>query len=217
MDYVGFNWNVIIKGAWNRAILTPNWIANKLYGLEKGTPLEIYVPVANLAPSRVKHERLIVVAADGFLEIIADEPKFATLSRAMEVGVKALNELPVTPVIAAGFNVRYRFDEPIPEIAVVFNTPLDHSLAKADYSFIHRKTIRGCTSKEPVFGKGIINLSVSTDKNRVQQVEFNFHCDSSEKEKLIDWLSIPHPKIESEVKRLLDILSITDLEEKHNA
>jgi hypothetical protein len=50
-----FNWDVVIVGFWNRAILTPNGIAKRLFKLPEGSGIEVLVPVNSLEPSQVKH------------------------------------------------------------------------------------------------------------------------------------------------------------------
>ena len=98
MEYERFNWNSIIRGAWNRAILTPSWISTNLFGLPVGAAIEVYVPINMLGPSRVKHEDLIVAVGEGFLEVTTDTPNFDVFSRVKRLGIEVLNKLPVTPL-----------------------------------------------------------------------------------------------------------------------
>ncbi len=207
MEYESFGWNVIIRGAWNRAILTPNWIATNLFGVPKGTPVSVYVPVDMLAPSRVQHEDLIVIIGEGFFEVKTDKPILEVLHKAKELGIKALNELPKTPVLAAGFNLHYELKDSSAEIADLFNTPLDDSLVKADYSFKNRQIIKGCVSNDAVLKDGTINVYITADESS-QKIQFNFSRKSQDYKELIEWLEIPINKVESEVEQFMVILGM---------
>ncbi len=65
MGPVGFDWDVVVVGFWNPAILTPAGIWKRLFELEQGTPVELEVPIDGLAPYRVSHEEITVTAERG--------------------------------------------------------------------------------------------------------------------------------------------------------
>jgi hypothetical protein len=54
MELEPFDWNVVIAAYWNRAILTPNGIAKRLFKIPEGTAMEVEVPVDLLEPPQVK-------------------------------------------------------------------------------------------------------------------------------------------------------------------
>ncbi|MET0110029.1 MAG: hypothetical protein ABW084_14095 [Candidatus Thiodiazotropha sp.] len=54
------DWNIVVVGAWNVAILTPEGIARRLFNLEPGTPIEVQVAMDVGAPIRVRHDNIIV-------------------------------------------------------------------------------------------------------------------------------------------------------------
>lgn len=206
MDFEPYNWNAMIRGAWNRAILTPSWISEKLFGLTEGTQIEVMVPINMLGPSRVKHEGFSVTVGEGFLELCTDTLTFEALHKMNEFGIKVLNELPKTPVTAIGFNIRYKLDDLNTEFADLFDSAFDNSLVTANYSFQNRQIIKGCVSNDAALNEGIINVNISTGDN-IHNIEFNFHRDSKDYKELIKWLQTPAEKIESEVEQIKNILN----------
>ncbi|MBN2373783.1 hypothetical protein JXL19_08350 [bacterium] len=83
-----YDWNVVVAGYWNRAILTPAGIARRLFGLEPNIPVMIEVPIDGLAPYRVTHEDLTVTAVMGRLTIYANTPSFKILDSARAIAIR---------------------------------------------------------------------------------------------------------------------------------
>ena len=192
------NWNVIIRGAWNRAILTPQWISLNIFKLPENTPIEVQVTIDRLGPIRVKYEGLIVVVTQGYLEILTETSSFENLNRARELGIKAMNELPITPFEAAGINMRYKFDGVTQRFSEIMKSPLDTNLAVSDYEIEDRKNTRVVRTKEGLLSNGIITATANIKSNK-GIIEFNFHKGSNEKQDLIDWLKIPMEEVEKTV------------------
>ncbi len=203
-----FNWNVVICGNWNRAILTPEWIAKKLFGLQKGTPIEVLIPINVLAPTRVRYGGFVVVADDDFLEIKTEKQEFGGLVEAMKLGIRAMTELPVTPFSAAGYNIRYELDSPEEPVYDKILSEVDTWLSTNEYDIETQTITRSVKPKEGDFVEGIINFTGSIVGSKVV-ININFHRSSSEDKDLQKWLSITEDKIQEEVgKLLLGILEI---------
>jgi hypothetical protein len=49
-----YDWNVVVLGHWNQAILTPQGIAERLFQLPSETEIGIEVPMDAIGPFRVK-------------------------------------------------------------------------------------------------------------------------------------------------------------------
>src|SRR6266478_1019531 len=101
-----YDWNVVVLGRWNRAILTPNGIASRLFELPPETEIGIEVPMDAIGPFLVSHGDLTVMVGGAQLMVQATENNFSSLERAMRVARRAMEKLPETPVVAAGFNIR---------------------------------------------------------------------------------------------------------------
>lgn len=107
MSGAPFDWNVVVVGAWNPAILTPLGIAKRLFGRDDA-PIQVMVSVDGLAPIQVRYEGLVVVPSNSKLVVSPVEPSPSALVEAAQVACKAINSLPDTPFLAAGVNLRYR-------------------------------------------------------------------------------------------------------------
>lgn len=192
MNLEPFDWNVVIVGYWNLAILTPAGIGHRLFGLEKGTPVMVEVPMDGLAPHRVKYDGLTVTAETGRLVLHADDPKYDLLDRAREAAVLAIQSLPETPLSAAGFNVRVRIKDPSDELLTSMAAGVDNELSDAGFE-IQARSLR----RRLKFHDGIMNLDMEEDEDI--RIVLNFDRQSHIKNDLIQWLQVPI----TEVKRVV--------------
>lgn len=179
-------WSVVILGAWNRAILTPSGISKRLFKLPEGTPLQVHVPLDVLAPFRVIHNDLSVMAGSDRLIINPDKPTFAKMGEAMKLGWTALDSLPETPVSAAGFNFKYKSTKPLESLVKLLEHSLDDLFAESEYQVQSRVLARHLKWRS-----GEIRMAVSEDADLSCTVLFNFHMESDSLGKLKDWLSVP--------------------------
>jgi hypothetical protein len=192
------DWNVVVAGYWNPAILTPAGIARRLFGLPKGTPIQVEVPMDQLAPYRVKYDGITVTAEMGRLSVLTDSPEYNTLERAMAVAAKAIRDLPETPFSAAGFNLRFNVEDAPNDLLSSIAPPLDGLLSDAGFTIESRSVKRALT-----FRAGMLNLDILCQKNSEVRVEFNFHRQSTELSQLTEWLSTSIEEVKTTVARIL--------------
>lgn len=197
MKLEAFDWNVVIAGYWNRAILTPAGIGRRLFNLEEGTPVLVEVPMDGLAPPRVKNEGLTIIAEMGRLFIGADDSKYASLDRARAIAVNAIESLPETPLTAAGFNIRFRVDEPSDKLLAITSCGADTLLSDSAFVIEERTLKRALNWKD-----GILNLSINQGQS--VRIELNFHRQSSKKEDLTTWLKYSIDDVKETVKIILE-------------
>ena len=200
------DWSVLVIGHWNQAILTPSGIAKRLFGLPAQTPVQIEVPMDGLAPYRVKHEDITVAAEPNRLSIFAATADFATLAKAMNMGVKAIKELPETPLSAAGYNIQFRITDPEDNLIRILSIPLDTRISDASFQIKARAMT---TSLE--YGIGVINLIISEEKDKYISLDLNFHVDSNNATDLTEWLGMPVEDIEKAVDNIM--VNILDLKQ----
>jgi hypothetical protein len=197
MSLEALNWNVVVAGYWNPAILTPVGIARRLFGLAEGTPILVEVHMDGLAPYRVRHDNLTVTAEMGRLVVGADAPRYKLLDRAREVAARAIDGLPETPFTAAGYNVRIKISDPLDELLAVAGCGVDALLSDAAFSIDSRGLQRSLK-----MGDGILNLGIQQGKDVT--VVFNFHRQSSKKEELVAWLKYPITEVENTVLLVME-------------
>src|SRR4051812_23085230 len=101
-----YDWNVVVLGRWNRAILTPQGIGSRLFQLPPETDIGIEAPMDAIGPYQVSHDDVTVMVSGAQLIVEARENNFPGLERAIRVARRAMESLPETPVVAGGFNVR---------------------------------------------------------------------------------------------------------------
>lgn len=199
MSMEAFNWNVVVAGYWNPAILTPSGIGQRLFGLDKGTPVLVEVPIdGGILPYRVRHADLTVTAEMTKLVIEADQPNYEILERAKTTAVKAIVSLPETPFTAAGFNIRWKILDPLPAGLIErIKCSLDDSLSDASFE-IKSRSLRRTLKKDA----GLINLDILLSEE--SKIEFNFHRQSSKNDELIAWLSFPIAQVETIIQDVFD-------------
>jgi len=197
MNVEPMNWNVVVVGYWNPAILTPAGIGRRLFGLPEGTPVLVEVPLEGLFPHRVKHDDLTVTAEMGRLVVSADTPTYVLLDRAKEVAARAIEKLPETPLTAAGYNVRLRIGDPSDELLAATACEIDDLLSDAEFSIESWNTRRVLKMDD-----GVLNLSIEKDKDVT--VELNFHRPSTKPDELVTWLKRPIIEVEKTVSLVLE-------------
>src|SRR6266404_107175 len=153
MEGEPYAWNVLIIGAWNAAILTPNGIKKRLFELPEATPVEVEVSLDQPAPHRVIYDGIVVTPLAHALEVSPRRFEFPLLKRATEIARKALQALPETPTSAVGVNIRYNFGTLPDELIDMVKAPIDQTLSDADFAIKG-----GVTKRALTFDSGVINV-----------------------------------------------------------
>ncbi len=192
-----YDWNVIIIGYWNRAILTPIGIGKRLLGLDQSTPLAVEVPMNGMGPTRVKYDNITISPEARRLVISADMATLDNFDRARKIGVKAIESLPETPLNAAGFNIRVKIENIPDDIVIASKTEIDNRLSDASMIIKKRRFTHTVSHKE-----GVLNITIYLEKEL--RVELNFHRQSDVNEELISWLSMPIEDVKKTITEVFD-------------
>lgn len=196
MQFVPFDWSVVVAGAWNRAILTPQGIGTRLFKLpEETATIQVEIPIDAIGPYRVQHEGLVVVAARGRLII---EPKICTYSelrRAMDIAKIAIEDLPKTPLAAAGINLKYKSTESPVHLKTLLDNEWDTDLSDKGFEISSKSIARSL-----VWNESKINLTI-TETTDVQ-INLNVEKRSTNQQDHMTWLSMPI----SDLKQVLDTI-----------
>jgi hypothetical protein len=197
MSLEAYDWSVIVAGRWNRAILTPQGIAARLFGLPRDTPIEVEVPIDSLGPYRVSHGGLTVMAAGLHLVVEPQHDAYSELERAMRIGRTALEVLPETPLAAVGINVRYRTSEPGAGLQDLIAQTWDADLSDQLFR-IHSRSV----GRSVEWNDGQINIGVAAESGQYQ-IHFNIERRSESQADHVAWLCRDIGEIRDAVVRLL--------------
>lgn len=142
------DWNVMVLGAWNAAILTPAGITRRLFKVDPKTPMTVEIAMNQPGSFRVIHDGLIVDPTGGRLMI---SPKLCTLpelARAASLVETALSVLPETPVAAAGVNMIYALDSVSEPLRDLLSEKFDRDLSEAGYSISQYSSTKTVTYQD---------------------------------------------------------------------
>jgi hypothetical protein len=204
-------WSVVIVGHWNRAILTPSWIARVLFDLSEGTPIQVLVPIDTIGPYQIKHGEVTVIPSSDRLIIKPDTSTIPSLLQAMAIGRRALQELPRTPMLAAGFNLRFKSGASIEKLSDVTGHEWDDRLSDADYRILSRTIARSLEWKS-----GKVQVLVEQEGEQYE-ILMNFNLESRDNTELADWLSVSEDDIAAQRDRILQTTLQLSTEDVPNA
>lgn len=198
------DWNVIIVGRWNRAILTPAGIAKRVFKLDDPKQVMVAVPLDGVSPYQVQHptQNIIAMTDETRLRIHLVEPGYEALDYAKLSGICALESLPETPVAAAGFNIDFHAPELSPEQASLVSSSVDTRLAGLGCAIAGRTLAR---SLEYEGGRLNVNITGALEEFKLC---CNFHRSSENMDELKAWLATPLDGVQSIVEGILAALDL---------
>lgn len=135
--------NIVLVGAWNIRIFSPEWVAMNLAKLKKEVQLEVAVgnPVA---PIKLSFDSVELRVGAGRLVVAARDLTDVALLQVRDAAVSVLTMLSHTPVSAIGVNFQYRVSNPPSSLLDVFVLsdagPWSDFDARLKTTSIHRKT-----------------------------------------------------------------------------
>jgi hypothetical protein len=192
------DWNASIVGFWNRAIYTPAGISRHLFQLPPNIPVQVLIPIDLPAPYQVQHEGQAVTVFPDRLVVAPVRPGFATLAAALEIGRRALDDLPRTPLLAAGINVRYRSVGPVAALEEILANPWEERLSDLRLEIQERTVARAVRRSN-----GRINVTVTQKEDQTFFLGLNFHLQSDDVAQLRAWIDVSADEMRREVERIL--------------
>ena len=207
MDPIG--WNIVVAGAWNRAILTPGWVAETVFELPRGSPVEVVVAVDAFIPFQVRHDGLGITTASGRLTLEIDTPSVPNLARALQAVHRTIVALPRTPIRACGINIRYSAPEVPQRLIANTRCPSESLLPESGRELKMRR--RG---ESVAFQEGMLNIIADLPVAGPCELKFNFDRQCVTHEDALGWLGKGAPAFTEEAERVLQLLTA---EEETNA
>jgi hypothetical protein len=192
------NWNAIAVGGWNPHILSPEGIAQHVFGLQPGTPVQLELAIDVPTLYRVSHNGFTVTPAAQRLDVSTEKRTFRAMCQAAGLLKKAMESLPVTPVGAAGLNIRYRLSDPDHQLLPRFKVSLDDDLSDAGFTIQRRRL-----SWTLEHGTGVINLKVETAGADQYDVEMNLDCRSGRAD-ILTWLATTPEELHGTTRRIIE-------------
>ncbi|MCP4137354.1 MAG: hypothetical protein GY754_40680 [bacterium] len=175
------NPNIIILGAWNTAILSPNWlkeqfpdiIDDKTVKIEAGFGINsnfvFHIDNIKIIPSA---NRLIFVAKSG------EEPTYKKI-KALATGIIEL--LPHTPIISVGHNIAYNIQDHNIKIFTdaILNNENNFYETNLDQELVARNIKHSIAAE-----KHLLNIEYKIERE-IKIINLNFHYDINSFEMLI--------------------------------
>ena len=111
---------IVLAGAFNPAILTPNWVAKNALGYEKDRAFQVQVlaPVGGAigVAHRFSFDGISYSPTLQNVMFYLDGKNIDECDRAAKVAARILDELPHTPILGVGFNFGFVVKDPSPAL-----------------------------------------------------------------------------------------------------
>jgi len=191
-------WNSVVVGKWNPAILTPKGIADLIFSKPPDEPIEVLVPLNATGPFKVRIDGLLVSADFDRLIIDCDKSNWEAIEKSREYCCQAIDSLPKTPLTAAGFNIRYEISDPDDHFTEILSIPLDASLSDNNLKITGRETRRSFP-----WNNGGINLHIVKAETENYNFLVNFNKSSNNNDELQAWLRTPINEVKNITKTII--------------
>lgn len=103
--------NLTIVGAWNTAILTPEWVVQRVDWLKTDGEIPIEVSIGIPQNIRFRVHGVIVQPTSNRLDLIAEEESSQTYDLMARMATSIVERLPHTPIRAVGHNLSFDLED----------------------------------------------------------------------------------------------------------
>lgn len=197
MAISAYDWNVVIAGSWNRAILTPQGIGKFVFGLTDSTSLQLELSINSIDPPRVTYDDVSVRVFSNRIILDCATCSDVNMDKSLRYGRTSLSQLIYTPVQAAGFNFRYRFrDSGTIDLTKSLMQSTNY-MSKYDYTPVSSNVIRAIK-----YEAGTLNIQTDWEGDDKFALLFNFHFNSLQPESLQSWLNPNFTDIRSTIDNI---------------
>lgn len=161
---------LVILGAWNKHIFSPEWVGKFLFPKKK---LEVEFPINVDGSPRISTENLRVFILNNRLNFVLRKDEDNTLEEIQELSLKIADYLPHTPVVAYGANFLFEYPDGFDKLEPLFSLFDSEKLVESGY-IIDSDQIRHGLVRD----NRKINLTL-VKKGDILKFDFNFHFDIS--------------------------------------
>ena len=173
-------WSIVIVGAWNSRIFTPQWIGNGR--LTRSETIQLEIPVDEpRAPRRFTFDDVALEVQSSRISLKVTREDDDLLRRIQKMAETLLVDLPHTPITGVGTNFSFIDSEPNATVTRVFG--LADSGAVADEEWVaHTTNVR----RELRKGDTVLNLILGLMNDGTVRYDLNYHSAPSRPVEALD-------------------------------
>ena len=182
-------WNLVILGAWNPRIFTPEWLIRHVFAggqePEPGTQIGVEFPLQSGQPYRYSAAGIRIIPSLSRVVLAPLDHTDTTLETLERAAVALLNRLSHTPISALGIN--FKFVEPHPEngILELFQGNADIGRYAANGNAVEEQSI----TRRMDVNRSRLAVTVAWGGDEGVVVDFNFHRDAASCEHAVELLT----------------------------
>jgi hypothetical protein len=164
-------WTIVLSGAWNYRLFTPEWVGREL--LEgRQQQMTVEVPLSPGVGLKYGADGLVLIPSETRLIFGVEEADVALMSRAEALAKKTLTLLPHTPVGGFGINFGFEEEEPGEKLRALFNT------SDLDALSVFGAEVRSSAVTRALQVRGVgVNTAFGLEAGRAT-LNLNFHHDT---------------------------------------
>jgi len=166
------SYSIVVLGAWNPSIFTPEWIVSNLADGEQ-CDIQVAFPIDDpTAPRRITFEGINFFPGRRQISLSPTIPDLDGMNKCAAILVKILALLIHTPVSGAGVNFSFSEDNPTEQMNSAL-LPSDSDLILGEYPIKETKIHRVLKRDDD---KHILNFTLAQNDKGIA-LSFNFHYD----------------------------------------
>ncbi len=170
MQSVLADWTVVVTGAWNANIFSPQWVAANVF---HGENVNIEMQLGPTLPFiRFHHGRVTLIVQPDLLIGTAREATPEALSDIIDALRTILNMLPHTPITGPGINFGFR--EETPSAAIIANFNIADNPKLIDFGGEISQT---SIQREVMLDNNLLRLRETFEPTGAIHFHLNFHYD----------------------------------------
>lgn len=176
MEIVPSEASLVVAGAWNVAILTPDWVLRNGLRREGGEQVQVTFPAGPGAVfefPRYQLRDLTYVVRPDSLVVVPSSLQDEAIVHAENAVARMVEVLKHTPVSGVGHNFEFRDPAPDPRHLSVFSASRQDIGDELDEQW-SSAAVNLMTSFSRANGKVVVNIQRSFDAGQIS-VKFNFH------------------------------------------
>jgi hypothetical protein len=172
MQFTDNTCSFVLVGAWNPAILDPNWLVREIFESPQGVEVPVsmeFTPIPGAAP-KFTIEGITFIPSGDKLILLPRDLSAESLRSVEAIALKILQTLHHTPIAGIGENIQFVENNPTPQQVEIFS--LRDDLTETCDLDLELDTI--ALKRAFSLDNGIVNLTQIYKQGTVT-FEFNFH------------------------------------------